>query len=203
MNIEKSQMKNLIANNLGASIEDRLEGSMRTAHELAGASSALKQAARKVPTDLAAKADDDESFRDGMEATEVRGLVKKYLGRVGEYLSHLSDVEQQKAITQSGRSDGLREAMEIVKKVRDQETKKIQAVMSMLDKVKNKHGTQDAEVTGNEPEDIPRTAAEAARMANGSLSERREEAKSTKTATKPAKKKAVQKKARTRKVGNK
>ncbi len=199
MNIEKAQIKTLIANDLGASVEDRLEGSVKTAHELAGAAAALKQAAKKVTTDLAARADNDDSFRDGMEAAEVRGLVKKYLGRVGEYLSHLSDVEQQKAITQGGRSDGLREAMEIIKKVRDEEQKKILNLMKMVDSL----GPDGEKQAPDEPaKNVPRTAAEAARMANGSLVERRAEAAKAKT-KRATNKKATTKKVRTRKASGK
>jgi len=194
MNIEKAQMKTLIANDLGASVEDRLEGSAKTAHELSGAASALKQASRKVPTDLAAKADNDESFKDGMEGSEVRALVKKYLGRVGEYLSHLSDVEQQKAIIQGGRSDGLREAMDIIKKMRDNEAKKINAILSMIEK--------PAVVPSEENDMAPRTTSEMAKVANGSLAERRAEAKSNPKTKRPTRKKQTTKKASTRKAGD-
>jgi hypothetical protein len=129
MNLEKANLKIMVVNNLGADIEDRVEGETRAAYELNGASQALRQAAVKVPRDLSAKVDaslKEGEIADGLDAMSVAGLVKKYLLKVENFLNHLADVENQKAVTQMGRVDGLRQAMQIIQKTKETEAKKIQ-----------------------------------------------------------------------------
>ena len=181
MNIEKTELKILIATDIGASLEDRLEGEVKATHELSGASMALRQAAKKVPNDLVARVESDENIKDGMEEHLIRKVVKEYLARVGDYLMHLSDVEQQKAITQGGRVDGIRTAMDIVKKMRDTEVSRAQAAIALA--------------SSNAKGEPVRTAAEAARKENGTVAERREAEKK-----KPARKKATRKKSTTKKA---
>lgn len=192
MNIEKSQLKMQIANNIGADIEDRVEGEMRAAHELSGASNALQQAALKVPRDLAAKIDTalaEGEIKD-MGALEAAEFAKKYLAKAGDYLRHLSEVERQKASDQLGRVAGLKFAMESVQRMRDKEAERIQ-------------GALDAMEAG---EEAPRTEASAARKAHGSAADRKAEAQEVKgsNGTPPKKKrgskKASKKKARTKKA---
>ena len=109
MNLDKAQLKIAVANNLGADMEDRLEGEMKAAHELAGAAQALRQVAKKVPADLIAKLEADQeegdkAIKDGLEAHLVVQLIKQWLTRAGDYLGHMADVEQQKAVAQGGRA---------------------------------------------------------------------------------------------------
>lgn len=187
MGVEKSQLKMLVANDIGADIEDRLEGERRTQYELNGAAAGLKQASKKVPNDLIAhlKKDEDEGLiKDGMEVHLVVQLVKKYLTKAGDFLSHLGDVEQQKAITQAGRADGLESAMEMVRKVRQAEATKLQRFIALAQEADDV-STDGAEGT---PE-VPRTPAEAARAEHGSVAERRAAAQETPVAEKQKKQK--------------
>ena len=181
MNLEKSQLKMQIANSLGADIEDKVEGEKRAADEMAGASAALKQASGKVPRDLAAKIDTalaEGEIKD-MGAMEVAEFAKKYLTKAGDYLAHLADVENAKAVAQRGRVDGLTFAMEAVQKMRDAEAERIQMVLKAIE--------EDGEA--------PRTEASAARKAHGSVADRRAEAKqqSEVTPTKRPRKKSTKK----------
>lgn len=166
MNLEKANLKIMVVNNLGADIEDRVEGEMKAAHELNGASQALRQAAIKIPRDLAAKV--DASLKEGeipenLDAMAAAGLVKKYLMKAGEFLNHLADVEGQKAITQLGRVDGLRQAMQLVQKTKDEEVKKVQIFAA----------AQEGTPEGEEP---PRTAGSVARKERGSAADRKAQA---------------------------
>lgn len=189
MNIEKAKLKMLIANDLGADLEDRLDGERRTANELAGAASGLKQAAIKIQAQLAARADEDEVCRDGMEEHEVRKIVKQYITRACDFMNHLGAVEEQKAIAQGGRVEGIQQAMELVQKVRDTEAKNIQRLI--------------AAVEATEAEEI-RTPSEAAKAAHGGAADRKAEAEAaskkkaaaTRAAKKVAKKKATKKAAK-------
>ena len=134
MNIDKSQIKMIVANDIGADIEDRLEGERRAANELSGGAQALKQAAKKVPNDLIAAINnemEEGKISDGMEAHLVVQLVKKYLTKAGDFLAHLGDIEQQKAIVQGGRVDGMMSTIDMVKKVRDVEADKVKQLIEL------------------------------------------------------------------------
>lgn len=161
MNLEKANLKILVANHLGADIEDRVEGEQKAAHEMNGASDALRQAALKVPRDLAAQLDTalkEDQIPASMDSLQVVEFTKKYLAKVGDFLRHLSEVEQQKAMMQLGRVDGLRQAMEVIKKTRDQEALKVKA-----------HEEEDSTDGGNGA----RTSGAAARKERGSVADRR------------------------------
>lgn len=162
--IEKTQMAIVVANGLGADLEDRLEGERKASYELSGAAQALKQAAKKVPTDLVALL--DRSMEQGeikdMEAAEAVQLVKKYLTRVGDFLDHLGDVEQQKAIIQGGRAAGLEDAMKLIQRRRDEEAQKLQRMLAAAEQI------VDGEVAPG-----PRSEGEAARAEHGTVAERR------------------------------
>lgn len=182
MNIEKSQLKMLVAGNLGASIEDRLESTGKTVNELMGGYAALHRASSKVPNDIIALVEKDEEIKDGLDAHIVRQKIKKYITRVGDYLEHLGEVSKQSAITQAGVVDGLRQAMDIIKKEHDAEAAKIEIATSI----------DEDSVIG----ETPRTMAEAAKNANGSSRERRAKESAPKKATR---KKATRKKATAKK----
>jgi hypothetical protein len=175
VNLEKSQLKIQLANNLGADIEDRLAGEQRAVHELEGANDALRQAAVKVPQDLAAKVDTAlaEGELKDMTALEASEFAKKYLTKAGDYLMHLATMEKSKAEAQKARVQGLEFAMDTVKELRDAEVDRMQGVLNAIE----------------EDEDPPRTEAELARKAHGSLAERRADAKAKKAeAPRPKKK---------------
>jgi hypothetical protein len=168
MNLDKAQLKIAVANNLGADMEDRLEGEMKAAHELAGAAQALRQVAKKVPADLIARLEADQeegdkAIKDGLEAHLVVQIIKQWLTRAGDYLAHMADVEQQKAVAQGGRASGLQDAMKLVKKMKDEETQKIQTFMELATK-----GEEAGVLTA------PRTAGEAARLEHGKAADRKE-----------------------------
>jgi hypothetical protein len=165
MNPEKSQLKILIANNLGADLEDRMEGERKAMNELAGGAQALRQAGKKVVADLLAKLDADQTgdtaIPDGLEAHLVIQKIKQWLGRAGDYITHLADVEQQKAVAQGGRAAGLEDALKLLKKVQDEEAIKLQRMAEIA------QAPEDALIS------MPRTEGELVRAANGTASERR------------------------------
>ena len=165
MSVEKSQLKMMITNSIGADIEDHVDGSRKTAHELNGAAQALKQAAKKVPADLVAHVERalvSGEIEDGLDSKLVAQLVKKYLARVGDFLNHLGDVEQQKAVAQFGRVSGMEDAMKLIQKMRDSESAKLQRLTELA---------QSDEIVLPMPS--VRTAASAAKEAHGDLVVRR------------------------------
>ena len=196
MNPHKAQMKISIANEIGADIEDQYEGQLKAAHEAAGSTAALRQAAQKIPAALIGEVDKDlkaGKIEDGLDAVRVGDLLRRWLTRVGDFLDHLADVEQQKAVAAGGRADGMKDAVELIAKMRRAEVVKLE---TSLELVKDGEG-------GTPADDAPRSAAEAARQANGTLEERRKKAELEKTkraaakpkkATKRTPKKAAKKK---------
>jgi len=175
MNVDKANLKVLIATDIGADIEDRMEAEQKAAVELDGASRSLAAAAKKVPFDLCAEVDKDPNISDGMTSLEVAELVKKYLTRAGNFLAHLADVSRQRSIHQFARAEGLRDAMEAVSKMREGEILKIKGYNQLLEQV----DASDDEVVPPLPsrapkEDTPpRTSAGTARAARGSASDRK------------------------------
>lgn len=164
MDLDLSKWKMTLTNDIGAKIEDRVDGERKAQHELSGAAHALKQAAKKIPVDLSAHVDralNEGEIKDGLEALQIAALIKKYLARVGDFLDHLGEVEIQKAIAQGGRVAGMETAMEVVKQFRDDEVARIQKMIDIAKAIEN----------GDEP--IIRTSADAARAVHGSLADRR------------------------------
>jgi len=180
----------LMANELGADIEDAYERELKAAHQLEGAVEALKQAALKVPHDLAERVDQEmnegESFKEGMSKLQVAELVKKYLGRAGVYLAHMAQNESKKVTEQLWRAQGLKDAMALVSKTREAESQKLQEALALVE--------------SGEGGPRPTASPDAARAAHGTAAERRAAAKAAKekpakTPRKKAAKKAARKKA--------
>jgi hypothetical protein len=170
MNIDKAHMKVAVATDIGADIEDRMDGELRAAQELEGAAKALEGAAKKVTVDVAAKVDialkEGTEIRDGMTTLEVAEVIKKYVTKAGHYLLHLSDVAKHKSAAQRSRADGLRDAMDAVLKLREKEQQKIEGFLKLVEQA-------EAEGDGEIVPEVPRTPAEAARMQRGSIADRR------------------------------
>jgi len=138
MSIEKSELKILIAQNLGADIEDRLESAKRSVHHLEGGAEALRQAAIAVPAGVIAKIDilfNEGNIKEGMTALEVYEKLKKYVSKCGDFLSHLSENEKSKINMQQGEVNGIQVAMRIVKDMYDKEIASVQAVKDHLDAI--------------------------------------------------------------------
>lgn len=165
MSLEKEMIRVEVANSLGADLEDRLENEVATTSQLEGAADALMQAAEKVPRDLIEKAKKDDNIKDDLTAQECLKIVINYISRCGDYLKSMSFNERQKAITQGGRVDGLKDAMKVIERKRDVAAKKLKMLISLAKE------QQEAEEKGEDP---PRTPAELARKEHGTLAERRE-----------------------------
>ena len=179
MNPEKSQFKILVVNEIGNKVEDKYESELKSTHELAGGAEALRQAAIKVPAAFAAKIDaelEEGKIDEGMLPQHVAQYAKKYLARVGDFLRHLADVEQQKATSQGGRTAAIRDIIDnVLSKMREEESKKLQQAIEVVKEeevldVEEKKEEQNPEPSVEKP---ARTVAEAARAEHGSLADRR------------------------------
>lgn len=221
MSIEKSELKALFANNLGADFEDRVEALQREFHQLSGAHQALDQASVKVTVQVSAKIKtvlDEGGIVDGMPALKIAEFAIKQVMKCGDFLRHLAEEERKKQVVLTGRIEGLKDAMELVLKMRDAEVSKGQAASQAEAEGKPLRGrarpsgvrpgpstaAQRKGATAAQTEAPPHSPAaeDAAREAHGSLAERRAKAKSEKATAagtngkpqKPKKKKASRKK---------
>jgi hypothetical protein len=167
MSIDKSELKILIVNNIGADIEDQLESSKRTVHQLEGAVAALSQAATAVPLGINAKIDkifEEGVIKDDMPALQVYTLLKKYVTKCGDFLQHLSEVEKLKVTSQSGEVRGIEFSLGLIKKIKDAEIKKVEALAEFL-------GSEEKNVSNAKGRPV------GAHPGRSSLSDRRAEAK--------------------------
>lgn len=211
MTAEKSHLKVMVANDIGSSMEDKLEGTLQASHEHNGAVAALRQASKQVPLSLCAKIDDmlnEGAIKEGMTQLNIAEMLKKQVIKAGHYLDHLADVAQQKAIQLTSQADGIKIAMTVVKKMVDTEQSRLQAIVDAADVMPDSTGN-DARPTGVHPgmsTAAQRKAGEAAaRGTNGTVAERRMAAKADKqkAAKKSTKKKAKKDSTRTKKVARK
>jgi hypothetical protein len=202
MSVEKSELKILIMNNVGADIEDRLEGAERTVHQLEGSMNALSQAAQTVPSQMCAKVEvllgEGKVIKDGMTALEVAELLKKYINKCGDFLTHLSQVAGKKLPTQQGEVVGLQVAIDIVKSKKEVELQNVRDIAAHLDTLKSKEAA--GEEVGESARGTSRPSG--VRPGKSSLADRRKEAKKDKASVKkkPGKKKGPAKKKPGKKV---
>jgi len=181
MNIEKANLKVLVATDIGASIEDRMEAEQKAAVELEGGSKSLAAAAKKIPVDLCAKVDvavEEGAITDGMTALEVAEVVKNWLTRAGAFLVHLSDVAKQRSVHQYARAEGLKDAMEAVAKMRATEIAKIDGFTRLVEQEEDESpplpSVPPVASTSSDPAATrPRTSSEVARAQRGSVADRR------------------------------
>lgn len=211
MSIEKSELKALIANNLGADFEDRVEALQRQFHQQTGAVQALDQAGTKIPVQVSAKIKtilDEGGIKDGMTPQQVAEFAIKQVMRCGDFLRHLAEQEKKKQVILGGKVEGLKEAMQMVLKMKTDELDKADAAKAALESGEPLRG--DARPSGVRPgpsqasqrkrrgngKSEPTSASEAARKANGTLAQRRAAAKAEKGAKKKtrSKKKTARKK---------
>jgi len=208
MSIEKSELKALVANNLGADFEDRFEAVQREFYQQTGSQQALEQASVKVPVQICAKIKtvlDEGGISDGMTPIQVAEFAIKQVMKCGDFLKHLAEQERHKQVIIGGRLEGLKDAMDIVTKMKETELAKAAAAKkageegtplrgkarpsgvrpgpSTASQRKSSAEEETASGTVEHKTPVPHTSAaeDAARKAHGSLAERRAAAKEKKS----------------------
>jgi len=203
MSLEKSELKVLIANNLGAEIEDQYDESVRLAYGLEEAAKIIKQAAKSLVVQLCKAVEEDiasGTISDQLPALKVAELVKKYIIRSGMLLDNIADTKKQLSIARHGEATGLKIAMGVVSRSCDKELEKIKAVQEHV-AAGSPPVRGDARPSGVRPgPSISSVRKEQAVIeASGSLAERRAAAKAQKAAAVEKSKKPTKKAKLTRK----
>jgi hypothetical protein len=137
MGIEKAELKALVANDIGADIEDQLEAAVRVEHQFEGGRMALGKAEQNLAVIIAAleKAlEDGELDHKELDSQQaVYGLLKRWLGRCAHMLAETREHEHRGQIGAAGMIKGIRKCMAIPLKMMQVERAKIEAVKIALD----------------------------------------------------------------------
>lgn len=188
MNPLKSEVKIGTTLEIGANVEDMCEGAEATVHEYKGAEDALKQSTKAVQS-LHTHVDKD--LEDGKidevlnEPLLVAEYVKRYVTRAIGILDNLATRAEYQKFKAQGKAEGLRAAVESIKKVHDAEEAKLRGYLAAveLEQAKESGEAVEEEGTGR-----PSAAREASGRPIDKLADRRAAAKEAKsTEKKPTK----------------
>ena len=197
MNPAKSEIKILTTREIGADVEDKYEAAEKQVSEFKGAEEGLKQSARALAS-LHAHIDKDldEGVVDKVlnEPLKVAEYAKKYVTRCMGLIENMGTRAEFNKYRAQGKAEGLKTAVDTLKKVHDAEAQKLQRYVEALEAAKA------AEENGEEVE-LPGRPVQAKREPSGrpvdGLAERRAAGKAAKKEKEP---KAGYTKKTTRKV---
>lgn len=171
-NVQKSEIKILTANNIGAGLEDLLESAKRNEQQAIGAKMALSDALNKVSAISAVLRKDIE---DGAITEEhysdlhgVERLIKRYIGRCVGVVDNLATASIASTSLAAGRVSALTKAMDIPKRVIEEESRKAKAIVESIEAIKA--SGEDEAMVGrprlSAEDDIAQRRAEAAAKRN-------------------------------------
>lgn len=135
MSILKSQIKIGTVSELGAQLDDLLEKAEKEPLKCEGYSLCLKEFETGL-TSIFSRVDterDEGQFDAFGNPLEVAGLVKKFLTRVHASIEGLKAHNEKVRLVQEGRVLGLRQAVEIAKKMHDSEQLKMAALAKAVE----------------------------------------------------------------------
>lgn len=156
MNPLKSEVKIFATRELGADVEDKYEAAQKTCSEFVGAEEALKHCAKTL-TSLHTHIDKDieegkvDDYLDG--PLKVAEYAKLYVTRCIGLVENLVTRAEFSKFRSQGRADGLKAAVDILKKAHDQEEAKLRGYLAAVE------AAQAAEESGEEVEAPGRPAA--------------------------------------------
>ena len=176
MNPAKAEVKILTTREIGNNVEDMCEAAEKAVHEYKGAEDGIKQSAKALTT-LHAHIDKDieEGKLDEVvgEPLKVAEYAKKYVTRCMGLLDNLATRAEYQKYKAQGKAEGLRSAVDSIKKVHDAEEIKLKNYVLAV---------EQAIEDGQSPEEVGRPSPQ--REPNGrpvdSLAARRAEAKAAK-----------------------
>ena len=181
MSIQKSELQAAMANNIGASIEDRLESVQNEIQQYDGAHQALAQAMKSleglfkhVDQDV-----DEGKYADLEGPLQIAGAVKNYIKKAIGLVDNLATSSKIQGIRARGKAEGVQDAMTIVKKVREQAEAKVRAAMRALGEGQVEVETEGGNVVPlhRMPNDFPLSAAAADIQARREAARKAREAK--------------------------
>lgn len=121
MSLLKSELKQLVAHEIGVRMDDAREAIHRDAAVLEGKQNGLNEGAKAVEA-LCASVDKD--VEDGKMDLEQATLVKRYLVRGVHALQTMAQQIGNQRITAAGRAQGVEHGIALLKGVIDEEKKK-------------------------------------------------------------------------------
>jgi hypothetical protein len=194
MNPMKAEVKMLTVQDLGANMDDVLEGAQKEASKaeggmewLAKAANGLKAISQKVDRDL----------DTGTIEMEVARYTKKMLGLASESLNSVALQAQSQKLAAVGKAAGIEQCVKMAKKIYDTEKLKLESAILQMEKDR-----AQAEEAGEEPPNGSRPRSNAAAddlRARKAASRAAKKKAAKKTTKKTAKKTATRKKAPARK----
>jgi hypothetical protein len=129
MNLEKSELKIGTVNELGSRLEDALEGSNRDLYRCEGAVTALQAAVRaseSIQSHL------DKEIEAQKIDLEVGNEIKRWLMRVTQVIANLEAQSVYNRHAQAGRVSAMTTAVDIAKKLKEEEIRKVEAYQVAL-----------------------------------------------------------------------
>jgi hypothetical protein len=129
MSIEKAQVKVGTAHEIGCRLDDALEAATKDLYRLEGAAQAFRQAAQSVEG-LAKHV--DREMDEGKFDLETAKLIKKYVERAHQMMTNLTMQADNNRMAQTGKVSGAEAAVQLVKKFRDDEERKAEALRVAL-----------------------------------------------------------------------
>ena len=183
MSIQKSELQAAMANNIGASIEDRLESIQNEIQQYDGAHQALGQAMKSLNSlfQHVDKDVEDGKYEGKDGPLEIAAVAKDYIKKAIGMVDNLATSSKIQGIRARGKAEGVQAAMDVVKKVKDHAEAKVQAAMKAIEsgqaEVETTEGSKVVPIRrlGN---DFPLSPAAA------DIQARREEARKAREATK-------------------
>jgi hypothetical protein len=121
----KSEIKMGTAHELGCRIEDTLEATKKLVHQYAGAATALQQAAKAIEA-LTSHIDKDVDAQT--YDLETAAHIKKYIGRAAQIAQNLAIQSDNLRQLNSGKTEGLDLAIQLTKKLYEEERRKPEPV---------------------------------------------------------------------------
>jgi hypothetical protein len=129
MNLDKADVKIDVATEIGARIEDVLEGARKDVLRQEGATSAFYQAA-KACEDAALHVDKD--MDEGKFGLEVAAHIKRYVDRCANATRNLAKQSEALHLIAMGKSTSFEMSVKLVEKFRTEEQAKVTALREAL-----------------------------------------------------------------------
>lgn len=147
MSLLKSEAKLTAVNELGNRLDDALENANKDLHKEEGAVTALKNATAALENLIKVTSKDlDEKQVD----LETQVIIKKYLERARAIVSNMSSVAENARQAQAGKITAFRHAVDIAKKYKDEEFKKLHIMKAAIERNIESSGNDNSEETENQ-----------------------------------------------------
>jgi len=133
MNVQKSEMKMMLAQDIGKQFEEREKGLWSEAHRLEGANGALKQGAEKLESLKVFY--NKEVDEDRLEEKDLAGILRA-IDRCQGVLINLAELAHAQKLVKQGEAQGAKTALDMIEKIYEDERTKIGNVLQAVEEGK-------------------------------------------------------------------